>query len=106
MAWQSLFRTGAASVLLTASLALTGACVTPAGRLYVRIAPPAPVYEMRRTAPGPGYVWIDGYYRWDGSTYLWRPGRWERPPRPRAVWVPGRWRQDRHGWYWTDGHWR
>jgi WXXGXW repeat (2 copies) len=106
MAWRFLLRTSAASVLLAASLSLTGACVTPRGRLYVRIGPPAPVYEVRTGAPGPGYVWVGGFYRWDGSTYRWLPGRWVRPPRPRAVWAPGRWRHDRHGWYWVEGHWR
>lgn len=28
-------------------------------------------------APGPGYVWVDGYL----------PGSWNFPPRPRAVWI-------------------
>jgi len=82
------------------------ACAATAGRVYVRVGPPARVVEVRPVSPGPGYIWIDGYHRWDGRAYVWVAGRWERPPRPRAVWVPGRWAQDRHGYYWVDGHWR
>jgi hypothetical protein len=89
-------------------LLLAGAagCVAATGRVYVRMGPPVRVVEVRSVAPGPGYVWIEGYHRWDGRGYLWVPGRWERAPRPRAVWVPGHWAQDRHGWYWVEGRWR
>jgi hypothetical protein len=91
-----------------ALLCVTVACVSCAGptRAYVRVGPPAPIVETRLVAPGPGYVWIAGYHRWNGATYAWVPGRWERPPRPRAVWVAGHWIQERRGWYFVDGHWR
>ena len=88
-------------------LAGTAACAAPArGRVYVAVGPPARVVEARGIAPGPGYVWVEGYHRWTGREYVWVPGRWDRAPRPRAVWVPGHWAQDRHGYYWVDGHWR
>jgi hypothetical protein len=93
---------GALLVSLTSA-----ACVAPAsGRLYVRVGPPAPVYEVRTVAPGPGYVWVTGYHRWDGRGYVWVPGRWELPPRPRARWAPGHWSHDRGGYYWVEGRWR
>jgi hypothetical protein len=94
----------------TAALLLTvfTGCVTPvaAGRVYVRIGPPVPIVEVRGVAPGPGFVWIDGFYRWDAGRYMWMAGRWERPPRAHARWVRGQWHHSRHGWYWVDGHWR
>ena len=77
-----------------------------AARIYVRIAPPAPIAEVRVVAPGAGYIWIPGFHRWDGRAYIWVPGRWDLPPRPGVVWVPGHWRHHRHGWYWIEGHWR
>jgi hypothetical protein len=98
-------RTTAAGLLLSASLALTGACTT-SGRLYVRIGPPAPVYEVRTVAPGPGYVWIEGYHRWDGRAYLWVNGRWAQPPHPRSVWVAGHWDHEQRGYFWVEGRWR
>jgi hypothetical protein len=96
---------GAASLMLLA-LATTPACIE-SGRLYVRVAPPAPVVEARVVSPGPGFVWVPGYQRWDGGAYIWVPGRWARPPRPRARWVPGHWVQNRRsGWYFVEGRWR
>ncbi len=74
--------------------------------VYVRVGPPVPIVEARVVAPGPGYVWISGFYRWDGRAYFWVPGRWERPPSRYHAWVPGHWAQRRRGWYWVEGHWR
>ncbi len=82
-----------------------GGCAT-SGRLDVRTGPPAPRAEAHRTAPGPGFVWIDGHYRWDGRAYVWSPGRWERRPRANARWMAGRWVHSPRGWYWIEGHWR
>ena len=97
----------AAATLITMTLALSTACSASGGRLYVRVAPPSPVVEAAMVSPGPGYVWVPGYHRWEGGGYVWIPGVWRRPPRPRAAWVPGHWAQDRrHGWYFVEGHWR
>jgi hypothetical protein len=93
-----------AGFLLTLSMAACAA--TPGGRLYVRIGPPAAVVEARTSAPGPGYVWIAGFHRWNGASYVWVPGRWERPPRARARWAPGHWVHGRQGWYFVEGRWR
>jgi hypothetical protein len=96
-----------ASLFLAAALASSAACASPRGRVYVRVGPPAPIVEARVVAPGPGYIWVPGYYVWNGAAYAWRPGRWERAPRARAVWVPGRWVRDRRrGWYFMQGRWR
>jgi len=94
---------------LAGTLASTGCGATMyAGRsrVYVRTGPPPIVVERRSVAPGPGYVWVDGYYRWDGRAYVWSNGRYERPPHPRARWEAGHWQRDRHGWYFVEGHWR
>ena len=94
--------------LIAGPIALTSACATaaPRGRVYLRVGPPAPVYETRIVSPGPGFVWVPGYYRNEPRGYAWVPGRWERPPRARAEWVPSRWVHDRRGWYVVEGHWR
>lgn len=93
-------------LVVAAALSATLACAAPSGRLYVRVGPPAPIAEVRSVSPGPDFVWIEGYHRWDGRAYVWVPGRWERRPQPRAEWVPGRWEHDRRGWFYVDGHWR
>jgi hypothetical protein len=74
--------------------------------VVVRIAPPVAVVETRGVAPGPGYVWINGYHRWDGNAYVWTAGRWEMPPRPHARWVAHRWVHRRGGYVLIEGHWR
>ena len=92
-----------ASGILAAALGAASATGLP---VYVKIAPPAAVVETRVAAPGPGYVWVAGFHRWDGKAYAWVPGHWVVPPRPHAAWVPGHWVHSHHGYWWKDGHWR
>jgi hypothetical protein len=70
--------------------------------IYVQTAPPAPVYETVPARPGPGYVWVGGYYRWNGSTYVWTRGHYVRHA---GAWCGGHWRHGRRGYYWVAGHW-
>jgi WXXGXW repeat (2 copies) len=77
-----------------------------AADVVIRVAPPRPIVEQRMAAPGPGYVWVGGYQRWDGRAYAWVPGRWERPPRRHAHWVAPRYVKRGHGWVFVEGHWR
>jgi len=77
-----------------------------AAEVIIRVAPPRAVVEQRLVAPGPGYVWVGGYHRWDGRAYIWVPGRWELPPRPHARWVEHRYVRHGDGWVFREGHWR
>ena len=95
----------AATTILAASMLAT-ACAGASGRVYVRSGPPPIRAEVVGVAPGPGYVWVPGYYNYNGGGYVWVGGRWDRPPRSRARWVPGHWQRDRRGWYYVQGHWR
>jgi hypothetical protein len=73
---------------------------------YPNVPPPAPRYGAVGYAPGPGYVWADGYWDWR-ERWVWTPGRWVRPPRGHSHWEPGRWsRGDRGRWEFHRGHWR
>jgi hypothetical protein len=89
-------------------LVFAGALVFSAGaaEVMVGIAPPHAVIERRVSRPGPDYVWVSGYHRWDGNAYVWSSGRWEQPPRRHAHWVAHRWRHQRGGWVLVEGHWR
>jgi hypothetical protein len=96
---------------LLAGLVLAGATLLPAcgggtrAVVYVGTPPPPALVEPVGVAPGPGFVWIAGYHTWNGSAYVWVPGRWEHPPRGRHHWVKGRWAHERRGWYWVEGRW-
>ncbi len=75
--------------------------------VVVRVAPPAPQsVVVVGHAPGPKYVWIGGYHRWNGSRYIWVPGKWIVPPRHGAVWVAPRWVPRNGGYVFVAGRWR
>ncbi|BDC48323.1 hypothetical protein F183_A06390 [Bryobacterales bacterium F-183] len=63
-------------------------------------------YYGRPPMPGPGYVWVDGYYDYCGPRvgYQWRPGHWDKRFRGRGNWVAPRYDRDRRGY--TNGYWR
>jgi len=84
----------------------TALAFNAAAEVVVQVAPPRAIVETRGTAPGPGYVWVSGYHRWDGKAYVWTAGRWEQPPRPHAHWVAHRWVHRHDGWVLVEGHWR
>ncbi len=97
----------AAIVALAMSILALPSAARAGARIYVQIGPPAPIVEVRPVPPARHYVWVAGYYRWDGRAYVWFPGRWELPPAHYRAWVAGHWARHRHhGWYWVEGHWR
>ena len=71
--------------------------------VYVRVAPPAPRYEVVPVVPS-GYVWVPGYWDWNGHGYRWVGGHRVRAQRG-AAWVPHRWVEDRGRWRMERGHW-
>jgi hypothetical protein len=66
--------------------------------------PPAPVDSVV-VAPGPGYVWVDGEWIWNGG-WVWASGHWIVPPYPHAIWIHGYWGRGPHGYHRVPGHWR
>jgi hypothetical protein len=74
--------------------------------VLVTQAPPPVRVETRTVAPGPRYVWTNGYWQWTGASYAWVPGHWVERPRPAAVWVEGHWVRRPGGWIWVAGHWQ
>lgn len=69
--------------------------------------PPLPVYDQP-VIPGPGYLWVPGYWAWnvDIDDYYWVPGTWVLPPEPNLLWTPGYWAWNDSGAYvFNDGYW-
>jgi len=97
--------------LLMTTAVLAGTILTGcAGGGYYASArigpPPPPRYGFVGVAPGPGYMWTDGFWDLHGSRWVWSPGRWQRPPRSGMRWHPNEWRNE-HGHYrMYRGGWR
>jgi hypothetical protein len=68
-------------------------------------SPPAPIVERRPAMPGPGYVWIEGHWRWEArrGQWAWVRGHWDI--RQGYTWVAGHWDQRPNGWVWVEGRW-
>jgi hypothetical protein len=67
--------------------------------------PPEPLYEQMTDSPGDGYVWVDGYWHWNGDEWVWVAGRWEREQDGYAYVEPYYGYSD-GGYYYTPGYWR
>jgi hypothetical protein len=59
-------------------------------------AEPAPLAEVVTPCPGDGYVWISGYWNWNGYQYFWCPGLWSIVPYGYGYIAPY--------WGWYHGH--
>ena len=99
-------------VLLSAATAVAlgatiEACLPlpPHGVVVIEMGPPAPRWERMGPAPGPGYVWVGGYWVWRAGEFVWMTGRWVSVPHGHHYWVPGRWVHTRRGWYFVEGRW-
>jgi hypothetical protein len=84
-------------------LALGGGILGAQVSLGITIgAPPPPrVIPVRPVAPGPGYLWVEGYWYPVGHHYKWHAGYWSLPPYPGAVWVGPR----HDGVRYYEGYW-
>ena len=76
------------------------------GEIVINEAPPPPRHEVRMESPGPDYVWIDGYWGWDGHRHEWVAGHWERPPHGHGHWEAPRWEQRNGSYVFIQGNWR
>jgi hypothetical protein len=101
-------RTALLGGLVLASL-LSGCVIAPARPYYrdegvVAVAPPPPREEIIGVAPAVGYIWLGGYWGWNGGRHVWYGGHWEAG-RPGHYWVPHAWVQGGGGWRLNPGHW-
>jgi hypothetical protein len=69
-------------------------------------APPPPRQEVRVRAPGPGFVWVSGYWIRRHHRYVWVEGRWARPPHGRGHWYGPHWERRGGNYVFIEGSWR
>ncbi len=95
--------------LLFAVVMLTAPVASPA-QVAVGVSvtfgpPPLPVYAQP-FCPGPGFVWVPGYWAWDPAVgYYWVPGIWVLAPFVGALWTPGYWAWSNGVYVWYEGYW-
>jgi hypothetical protein len=100
----------ASTAALILGAAPIGALITPAEAqvavtISASIAPPLlPVCEQP-PIPGPGCMWIPGYWAWDGSEYYWTPGYWATPPAVGLYWTPPYWAWNNGVFVFNAGYW-
>jgi hypothetical protein len=91
------------------TLTLIAAFVTPMvwAQVVVKIGPPpAAIVERPPASPGPRYIWVGGYYRWNGARYIWVPGHYVIPPTTGAIWIAPAWIERDGTWVFAAGYWR
>ena len=91
------------TAIVAAMLLISGSNVGAQFSIGIRVGPPPPPRVVRVTPrqPGPGYVWVEGYYYPVGNKYRWHDGYWTRPPYQGARWVPSRY----DGQMFYEGYW-
>lgn len=89
--------TGSASII--APVAQAGVNVN----LDIGVPPPVPRYEAV-PAPREGFVWIQGFWGWDGNQHVWHEGHWEAQRRG-YVYQPARWDRVGDRWRYNEGKW-
>ena len=84
---------------LFAGLPLFGAQVS----FGIQIGPPPPprIERVRPVAPGPDYVWVDGYWYPVGHHWKWHKGYWTLAPYGGARWFAPHYEGGRY----YDGYW-
>ena len=64
------------------------------------------VIVNRPTYNRAGYIWVEGYWKWNVyyGSYTWQKARWKRVKR-NHMWVPGFWEISPRGFFWVEGYW-
>ena len=97
----SLFTVGCAAVS-----ADTSQTSTPSQTLIVVVpnAPPDPKTEVKTPCPGPGQIWVAGYWDFIDGHHVWRDGRWVQG-KVGYEYVRARYEFDGKSWQFHVPHW-
>ena len=96
--------------LLGTTLAASALAAPAFGQVSIGVTigtPPPPIQYEAPPPPPPqvGFVWVQGFWAPVEGRYVWRPGRWIRPPYGDGEWHPARWEHGDHGYRYHEGYW-
>lgn len=66
--------------------------------------PPPPVLYERPPPPRSQFVWVNGFWYWNGGAYSWVSGHWE-PARAGYLYSQPTWHHGTGGWNLQPGRW-
>jgi hypothetical protein len=66
--------------------------------------PPQRKPEVKTPCPGPGHIWVAGYWDYIGGHHVWRDGRWLQA-KADYEYVRARYEWDGHAWQFHVPHW-
>jgi len=98
------------SLAVVGCLAMTGSPALadpPRATFEIHIGtsrPPVVRREVRTVAPAPGYVWVDGWWDWQGDQWVWIEGHWEQTA-PHARWVRAAYVPEYGRYRYVPAHW-
>jgi hypothetical protein len=72
---------------------------------YAETYPPEPLYESMTESPGGDYVWVDGYWHWNGYEWVWIGGDWV-PEQIGYVYIEPYYDHDDGYYVYQPGHWK
>lgn len=101
-AW-ALVLTGTLSACYVGGHAGGRVLVAPESRVVVDVGPPPPQVEVVAASPGAEWVWVSGYWHWDGHAWIWIAGQWVWVD-PGYVWVAPRYERSVHGVVYVHGY--
>jgi len=84
-----------------------GVYAVPSPQLGIYVSygpPPIPIYDQP-ICPGDDYIWVPGYWAWDGYEYYWVPGTWVMAPEIGFFWTPGYWEWIGTAFFFHEGYW-
>lgn len=97
----SLFSLGCAAMSAdTAQTSPSGAALV----VEVPGPPPPARAEVKPACPGPGHIWVAGYWDYIGGHHVWRDGRWLQAKRD-YEYVRARYEWDGRAWQFHVPHW-
>jgi hypothetical protein len=89
------------AIIAALALVLAGCAET----LTIHTPPPPIPYYEQPFCPGPGYLWIPGYWAYGSDDFYWVPGMWEMAPSAGLLWTPGYWGWTDGAYIWHSGYW-
>lgn len=96
----------AAAIALVAIVVAGGTVSAQAGvdvNVDIRVPPPARRYEPV-PSPRAGFVWVEGFWAWNGRRHEWVGGHWEAV-RPGYFYRQPHWAHEGDHWRFREGIW-